>query len=518
MMLFRTARQPLSTLWQRQEDSTAPSIIQPVRVDLGGLTWLQQDPTTGLYPSVEEGGGQPPEEAVDAAREGLISGVMCVTGHGLESSLISNVVSHSQEFFDRPAQEKFPFSIDRMVCMAFLPTTQLIINRLCDTHQLTVCICICNCFCFCLFVFFFNFARKDRSRGWELYPHHLRFASRWTEACRTSKPSFLPTDGEPSSRDGILCERFVVGAPGLCDDSSDDDQASVHSNQWRSVWSGDPFYSSPFGRVFYELNRWPSLTVPLLRPTSTALYNKMLGVSVAMARVIAAALDLPSGSFDRLLFDPQGHQNAPIRHHSRLQINNYPSQLRPPRGLFAPRLPLRANTHLDTSLFTLLARDIPADVRHGCGSSGALEVCVCTEAAQRTPRWMCVDSPNKHDLTLQFGSLIEYFTNGRVRGVTHRVSNPPLTVAANSRRTSIAFVLKPDYSVPARPLPGLEPASDLLPDDHFPTVGLVGRVGWQNHAMIFDGLSRETAVQSFKRWKLDARKSIGLQAKSYRTL
>jgi hypothetical protein len=42
-----------------------------------------------------------------------------------------------------------------------------------------------------------------------------------------------------------------------------------------------------------------------------------------------------------------------LRHHSRMQMNNYPSQLRM-RGIIPP---LRANAHLDTSLFTMLLRE-----------------------------------------------------------------------------------------------------------------------------------------------------------------
>ena len=47
------------------------------------------------------------------------------------------------------------------------------------------------------------------------------------------------------------------------------------------------------------------------------------------------------------------------------------------------------------------------------------------------------------------GSLMEYFTDGRLRGATHRVSLPRLRDCDDSRRLSIGFVLKPDYSVPA---------------------------------------------------------------------
>jgi hypothetical protein len=43
-----------------------------------------------------------------------------------------------------------------------------------------------------------------------------------------------------------------------------------------------------------------------------------------------------------------------------------------------------------------------------------------------------------------------------------------------------------------------------------PIVGLVGRVGWQNHQMLYAGLQRSQAVAQFKTWKIGMREKLGL--------
>ena len=91
-----------------------------------------------------------------------------------------------------------------------------------------------------------------------------------------------------------------------------------------------------------------------------------------------------------------------------------------------------------------------------------------------------------------------------MHGTTHRVSNPRRQVARDARRLSIGFNLKPDYSQPAAPPAVLRAALGSLPtvaEADVPAIGLVGRVGWQNHAMQTRGISRLQAVSTFKTWK-----------------
>jgi hypothetical protein len=80
----------------------------------------------------------------------------------------------------------------------------------------------------------------DRSRGYELYPHHhrrhLRRLRELLDCCSDEQ-----RHPESSAHDDIVCERFVMGAPEVCDDAQVDDD----------------YYSSEWGRVFYERNSWP---------------------------------------------------------------------------------------------------------------------------------------------------------------------------------------------------------------------------------------------------------------------
>ena len=71
--------------------------------------------------------------------------------------------------------------------------------------------------------------------------------------------------------------------------------------------------------------------------------------------------------------------------------------------------------------------------------------------------------------------------------------------------------LKPDYAQPAAPPAALRAALGSLPavaEEDVPVIGLVGRVGWQNHAMQTRGISRLQAVSTFKAWKICPMRSM----------
>ena len=197
-----------------------------------------------------------------------------------------------------------------------------------------------------------------------------------------------------------------------------------------------------------------------------------------------------------------------------LQVNNYPSQLQDRRGVGGARygvraIPIRASRHFDTSLLTVLARQPATDLDAVAGSSGALEVRL-PEGHRRmegddagADGWTCVPA-RKGELTVFLGNLAALLTGFQVHGTTHRVSNPRGQVAADARRLSIGFNLKPDYSQPAVPPDALRAALGPLPaiaETDVPVIGLVGRVGWQNHEMQTRGISRLQAVSTFKTWK-----------------
>ena len=217
--------------------------------------------------------------------------------------------------------------------------------------------------------------------------------------------------------------------------------------------------------------------------------------------MIAAALGAPHDAFDVLVASASPDRpEAPLRHHSRLQINNYPSQLRAGPGE-RRGCPIRASRHFDTSMLTVLCREPWVDDGAvAAGVSGALEVFDASEQ-----RWICIPSP-PGEVTVFLGNLAALLTGFALQGTTHRVSNPSPMSASDARRLSIGFNLKPDYTAKAMPPPAVRRALPGLPrvrEEDVPLIGLVGRIGWQSHAMQTRGLSRLEAVSTFKTWKND---------------
>lgn len=307
----------------------------------------------------------------------------------------------------------------------------------------------------------------------------------------------LPPHAEPSASEGILCERFVCGPPSICSASA-------------RTLPPHRFYDSEFGRVFYERNVWPKDDGGALQAAAETAYPGFERLAHGCMQVIAAALGLPHTAFDELVSaQSPAHLAAPLRHHSRLQINNYPSQL-PARGVAYTTCPLRASRHFDTSLLTVLDREPRVDTEAVAGSSGALEVFLPSRGSAAggigdgaDGEWTCVPA-RPGEMTVFLGNLAGLLSGFRLAGTTHRVSNPDASVAADARRLSVGFNLKPDYSHAAGPPAGVRAALPALPAAaaaHVPAIGLVGRVGWQNHAMQTRGLSRREAVSAFKTWK-----------------
>jgi hypothetical protein len=85
---------------------------------------------------------------------------------------------------------------------------------------------------------------------------------------------------------------------------------------------------------------------------------------------------------------------------------------------------------------------------------------------------------------------------------------------------SIGYVLKPDYTAPAMSVTATASYSDeklvsstqllsniMRMEDQeapVPIVGLIGRVGWQNHMIQTQNATRQEAVAGFKSWKIKA--------------
>ncbi|CAE8696391.1 unnamed protein product [Polarella glacialis] len=229
-------------------------------------------------------------------------------------------------------------------------------------------------------------------------------------------------------------------------------------------------------------------------------------LSVAVLRLLSAAAGFPSTAFDDLLFRSEESSSSArkvVRHTSMLQVCNYPSllprRLRPPEG--PAEYQLRAKAHQDFGAFTLLARCPGSDSRYKrVGKSGALEI----ELPDGS--WACVPA-RADELTVMPRTLIEYLTAGRIRGVMHRVANPPSAKAAmDSRRLSVTFVVKPDYSAPAAP-----PRSEVAADPETPTLGELWRVGWQEAQSQKGTMSHGDAVQQFRRHRQELRQRLLLK-------
>ena len=382
----------------------------------------------------------PPAAAIRSVKEAIRchNGVFHVSNHGFACT--AELIAASKAFFDQPAASKWACAVGDM----------------------------------------------DRSRGWEMYPQHMRYH---TATVRRNTLYGGKSHSEPSAVEGILCERFVCGPPSIC------------NKDWPVRRPFQAFYDSDWARVFYERNVWPTadgiqdIPGPSLRSSMEGAYPQLESVALASLQLVAAALGVPHTALDTLVARAsREHPEAPLRHHSRLQINNYPSIVhvghRPP--------PIRASRHFDTSMLTVLSREPRVDSEASAGSSGALEVYDHAEE-----RWVCVPARDG-ELTVFLGNLIGLLTGFRLRGTTHRVSNPVPSAASDSRRLSIGFNLKPDYTAPATVPPAVREAMPWLPrvpDGEGPMIGLVGRVGWQNHAMMTQGLTRLQAVSSFKSWK-----------------
>ncbi|CAE8620762.1 unnamed protein product [Polarella glacialis] len=343
----------------------------------------------------------------------------------------------------------------------------------------------------------------ERNRGYEIYPHHLRFIEKW-QAAGAPLRGVHP---EPSATQGIVSERFCCGPP-VCEPSD--------SQSWQVVQSdaagghADPHYGSSLGQVFFPQNVWPTQEeardLAQLRPALLETYRSMEQLSVAVLRLLSAAAGFPSTAFDDLLFRSEESSSSArkvVRHTSMLQVCNYPSllprRLRPPEG--PAEYQLRAKAHQDFGAFTLLARCPGSDSRYKrVGKSGALEI----ELPDGS--WACVPA-RADELTVMPGTLIEYLTAGRIRGVMHRVANPPSAKAAmDSRRLSVTFVVKPDYSAPAAP-----PRSEVAADPETPTLGELWRVGWQEAQSQKGTMSHGDAVQQFRRHRQELRQRLLLK-------
>ncbi|WIA18228.1 hypothetical protein OEZ85_009699 [Tetradesmus obliquus] len=266
-----------------------------------------------------------------------------------------------------------------------------------------------------------------RGRGYEISPEHKQYMQAFQQQQQQQQQQQLAalcgSSREPSALAGILSERFMCGPP-------------LTQQQLQQ-----PYYCSELGQVFFTPDVFPSSSTPELQPAMQACYSQCEIIAGAVLRLAAASLGLQQHFFDDKI----------CRHHSNLQVANYPSQLLPP----GPH-DLRKKAHIDSGSLTLLASQ---DYLPGSGwraGNGGLQLLSASgqwlEVQVAPGQWLEVEVP-AGALLLNLGSLMSRWTNGLWKATLHRVTNPLPAKARSSRRLSMAFFHKPNYDAIIEVLP-----------------------------------------------------------------
>lgn len=185
--------------------------------------------------------------------------------------------------------------------------------------------------------------------------------------------------------------------------------------------------------------------LPGFRASASAYYRLMETIAAALMRSIARALELPENAFD-----------GPFRGGiSTLRLIRYP--LRSEKQLAAVKEPgfkvrhkgrtlyVSGKAHCDSGFVTLLAQD---------GVQGL-------QARSTDGAWIDVP-PHEGTLAVNFGRLLERWTDGRIKATEHRV------VGYGEQRCSIPFFYEPRADARIAPLPidGIAPFTPFLYGDH----------------------------------------------------
>jgi isopenicillin N synthase-like dioxygenase len=177
----------------------------------------------------------------------------------------------------------------------------------------------------------------------------------------------------------------------------------------------DDYYKTELASYFFAPNLW-SDRPPNFRKVINEYFKQMEILSTDLMRLFAIALGLPESFFDAKV----------DKHGSHLILINYPEQQQPP-------LPgqLRASPHTDFGTLTIV---YPENV------AGGLQI------LDKDGEWLDVESiPGS--FVINIGDLMARWTNDRWTSTLHRVVNPPLEVAATSRRQSFAYFHQPNYNI-----------------------------------------------------------------------
>ena len=181
----------------------------------------------------------------------------------------------------------------------------------------------------------------------------------------------------------------------------------------RETWPHTPYHSQGEGPSYFIENIWPAAPAGFAA-AADRYYREVEELAKRMMGLTAIALGQPETFFaDKL-----------DRHITAMRLNFYPQQTRAPKPG-----QLRAGDHTDYGLFTIL---------NGENVPGGLQV------RTRSGEWIDIET-DPDTFVVNIGDLLMRWTNDRWVSNVHRVVNPPDSVAARSKRLSIAFFLHPNY-------------------------------------------------------------------------
>jgi isopenicillin N synthase-like dioxygenase len=181
----------------------------------------------------------------------------------------------------------------------------------------------------------------------------------------------------------------------------------------REGWPDETYYTGPEGSRYFIPNFWPA-TPKGFATAAAAYYTEMEKLAAFMMRLTALALGLEENFFDDKI----------DKHVSAMRLNFYPEQTSAPQPG-----QLRAGAHTDYGAFTIL---------NGESVPGGLQVLA------KTGQWIDVET-DPQTFVINIGDLLMRWTNDRWVSNTHRVVNPPASVASQAKRLSIAFFQQPNY-------------------------------------------------------------------------
>ena len=181
----------------------------------------------------------------------------------------------------------------------------------------------------------------------------------------------------------------------------------------REGWPNERYFTGPEGRNYFIPNLWP-LKPEGFANAAAAYYAEMEKLAAFMMQLTALALNLQEHFFDEKI----------DRHISAMRLNFYPEQTSAPKPG-----QLRAGAHTDYGAFTIL---------NGESVPGGLEVLA------KNGHWIAVET-DPENFVVNIGDLLMRWTNDRWVSNTHRVANPPASMASRAKRLSMAFFQQPNY-------------------------------------------------------------------------